>query len=729
MDIRATVQRSSLEVGEDLERLLALTIAISEARDFSSSLKIVLEAMCEITGWGYGQAWVPSGEGDYLTLSPAWHSTVERSHAQRRTFERIGFRSSESLPGSVFTSREPLRIIDVARDPRVAVTDDAHVTGFVSAMYVPVVHGEDCLAILEFLAPKARETDAALLADMMQMGTRLAYGLSRKHAIQANFEVEENFRDLVEGVVDYAILMLDVNGVVISWNAGAQRIQGYEASEVIGKEFSIFYPEESSHREPERDLKMAADNGRLEVEGWRVRKDGSRFLASVLLTPMYDGVGEIKGFSKVVRDITERRLAEAKLHHLALHDPLTGLPNRTLFMDRLEQALARIQRSSTWAAVLFMDIDHFKSINDTFGHEAGDQVLKAVAARLRVVMRPRDTVARFGGDEFVFLCEDLSGIAEITSIAERLASQVCGPLEIEGRDVDISVSIGIAMSDRSEESTLVVLQNADSAMYQAKQAGRARFEFFDDEMRKVQSGRVETEQQLRRAIEQREFCLEFQPLVRLTDSSTVGFEAFLRWNHPTRGMLGSDEFIALAEETGLIRHISSWVLDRSCAWLASQDSADTFVSVNLSACEVVQPELPKLVRATLTRHGIDAGRLVIEIKEKAAMQYYDAALRTLSQLRDLGVKVSLDDFGLGFSSLAHLQSLPLDMVKIAGPLVSDLDTAEANAAVTSAVIDLAHSIGLQVVAECVETKTQADVLKKIGCDLAQGLWFGTPACE
>ena len=557
----------------------------------------------------------------------------------------------------------------------------------------------------------------------------------RKWAEEALRQNEERFRLLVEGVKDYAIFMLDPDGKVASWNEGAHRIKGYRQQEILGRHFSVFYPEEDLKRsKPERELEIAQEKGTYEEEGWRVRKDGSRFWASVLITALWDEAGGLRGFAKVTRDITERKVLEKQLHHQAFYDLLTELPNRALFMERLEHALSRANRRSGKVAVLFVDLDNFKVINDSLGHKEGDQLLRAVAERLKPCLRPEDTAARLGGDEFTILIEDVTSVGEVVQIAERVADVLEPPFDLDEQEVFVTVSTGIALNDATQERAEDLLRHADMAMYRAKNKGKAHYELFRTNMEAEVQKRLEVESELRRALELEEFRVYYQPMVALESGKIAGVEALVRWEHPKRGLLLPEEFLAVAEETGLIVRIGRWVLREACkqaqVWQQRCPSAPPLtISVNLSTREFFHPEL---VAEILHETEVDASTLQLEITEGALTTITArSAEDILHRLKDLGVKLAIDDFGVGYSSLSYLKRFPVDFLKIdrsfIGGLKQDLNSgAWKDEEIVPAMIDMTHALGLGVVAEGVEAAKQLARLSDMRCDLAQGNYLLEP---
>jgi len=440
--------------------------------------------------------------------------------------------------------------------------------------------------------------------------------------------------------------------------------------------------------------------------------------------------GRVDGaaIGRSIRYAAERKLLEMQMAHKAMHDALTGLPNRTLFHDRLKHAVMRAKRHQSMLGVMFIDLDGFKPINDGLGHDVGDLLLKALGRRLQEGLRASDTAARFGGDEFMVLCEDVADEQHVISIAERLQAAVAEPFRIAGHDLAVSSSMGIVVSTGHEESADSLIRNADAAMYRAKRQG-VSYEMFDDGMRSRVRARARTESDLHRAIEEREFRLLYQPQVDLRSGRVVGLEALLRWDHPERGVVEPAEFLWLAEETGMITKIGEWALRQSClharAW-GARNGSPLRVSVNLSARQHRDPDLVDLVERILTETRTDPATLCLEITENVLVNDADAAAQTLHALKGLGVRLSIDEFGTGHSSLGSLKRFPLDMLKVDRSFVSGLGTDTEDAAIVTAIINLAHSLGLQTVADGVETKEQVDELRALGCDVGQGFYFARP---
>ncbi len=441
-------------------------------------------------------------------------------------------------------------------------------------------------------------------------------------------------------------------------------------------------------------------------------------------------VAFVQALANVLADALQRQATEDDIRHRALHDPLTGLPNRVLFLDRIEQALARVRRRGSLAAVLFLDLDHFKLINDTMGHHLGDELLAAAAPRIQQTVRASDTVARFGGDEFAVLLDEIKNEREAIETAERIGQMFTVPFVLAGNEHFVTASIGIAFA-QGHETASELIRDADAAMYRSKDQGRARYELFDEVMRARAVSRLRVENDLRRALDRGELLLHYQPIVSLPEREIVGAEALLRWSHPEGGLIPTREFIEVAEENGMIEPIGRWVLEHACAQAARwnrgrTDGSPVSVSVNLSPVQVVKPTFPELIAGVLEQTGLDPSLLYLEITETVMLREDQALMEVLTALKKLGARLMLDDFGTGYSSLAYLTHLPLDGLKVDRSFVDGLGTEGRDTAVAEAIIAMSKALGLQVVGEGVETGVQAAQLERIGCEMAQGFWFSRP---
>jgi diguanylate cyclase (GGDEF)-like protein/PAS domain S-box-containing protein len=461
-------------------------------------------------------------------------------------------------------------------------------------------------------------------------------------------------------------------------------------------------------------------------------KDGSVVWVREEAVLLRDEAGEPLYWQGVFYDLTERKALEERLEHRALHDYLTDLPNRQLFVDRLRKALDRTRRKrGRQVAVLFMDLDEFKIINDSLGHEAGDALLKLVAQRLRRCLRPEDSLARFGGDEFVVLIEDIEGPEVAVRVAERFTEELMGPFFLEGRELFAPSSIGIGLGDARTKTPEALLMDADTAMYRAKEEG-GTFRVFDPDMYKRAKGRLELEADLRRTLEApyERLPVYYQPMVSIPDGTIVGIEALLRWAHPEQGLLVPPGFIPMAEETGLIVPMGRWVLNEACRrareWQERYPrNAQLTIAVNISARQLRYPQLVGEVEDALRKSALDPGSLTLDITESVLVEDEGSSAGTLQRLKELGVRLAIDDFGVGYSWLSYLRYLPVDQLKLDRVLVGNLDTDDKNLAIVRAAVDLGHALGIEVVAEGVETHEEFDKLSKLGCDVGQGdYWWG-----
>jgi len=535
-------------------------------------------------------------------------------------------------------------------------------------------------------------------------------------------ELEQRYNRVIEGASEGVIITNRGDGSVMESNGAIQDYLGYTAEELVGLGLGqlVFGDAAITDTLIERLLQQK--------RAYRLRrKDGSALDAelSAALIP-YDGN---EALCIMVKDITERKQFEETLFFQANHDLLTGIPNRYLLLDRLEQALAAARREGHIVAVLLLDLDNFKIINDTYGHAVGDHLLKSVAHRLKSVVRSGDTIARLGGDEFVIVLTRIDRIESVILVAEHLLNHFSNPFVADDTEFFVSPSIGLALYPNDDESAAALLAKADTAMYNVKDKGRAGFQFFTTEMNTRVVDRMELEVGLRRALEREEFVIHYQPKVELATRRIQGMEALLRWNHPERGMVPPDTFIPLAEESGLIIMIGEWVLRTVCEQLKkwqAEGLPPMKMAVNISARQFKQHDLVERIGAILAETGLAAGLLELELTESYLMNNVDEAIAKLHMLKDMGLGLSLDDFGTGYSSLGYLKRFPVDVVKIDKSFVDDILVNPDDATIVRTIILMAHNLSMAVVAEGVETEEQLHFLAAHDCEMTQGFYFSRP---
>ena len=549
------------------------------------------------------------------------------------------------------------------------------------------------------------------------------------------------------------------NRVIQRSNRYLEQMTGHAPGALIGKSSEVLFADRADWEAAARDAYERTEPGQTHVAEVRFKRtDGSTFYCRSVGRRIDAGGDEqewiwsfddvsaeratLESLERLVAErtaelqsanarleaeISERKLAEGRARHLADHDALTGLPNRRILEDRLTQALALSYRNRKQTAAMFVDLDRFKTINDSLGHAVGDQLLKAVAERLVKQLRVGDTVCRIGGDEFVIVLPEITRGGDAAQVAQKIIDTLSDPIGLEGRDITVTPSIGISVfpEDGSDAETLI--RNADAAMYHAKEMGRSNYQFFTDQMNLAASRRLTLENDLRRAVQKNELVVYYQPISELKTGCAVMHEALLRWKHPSRGLVSPVDFIQLAEDTGLILRIGEQALRDACAW-AHKIGVDKRmpVAVNISARQFNDPKLVEMVARTLEETGLPADMLELEITESTVMRQTDVTLAMLKKLKDLGVSLAIDDFGTGYSSLAYLKRFPVNKLKIDKSFITDVPKSRDHNAIVTAIISLAHALSLRVVAEGVETEAQLEFLQGAGCDLIQGYLAGEP---
>jgi diguanylate cyclase (GGDEF)-like protein/PAS domain S-box-containing protein len=657
----------------------------------------------------------PGEHGVWLYISP-------------RLYELLGYAPEEWIA-------EPERWIGLIHpdDRRKTLEDEAGWTETTGGVHV----GEYRLRASDGRYRWIRDAATARPGD--EPGKALWFGVlsditESRDAQEALRNSEQLLRSVLETARD-AFVAIDGAGSVLEWNRRAETMFGRRRNDVLGRQLTeLVVPEHlralNPFGLPAAQGAPAADVLGTTIEMIAQRADGSEFPTELTLWPTTSGQSE--RYNGFIRDITERKHLQDELHAMAFSDALTGLANRAFFCDRLDDALALRGPAAGALVVLFLDVDDFKTINDSLGHAAGDRLLSIASERLLSCVRPGDLVARIAGDEFALLLPDVESLAHAVAIADRIGHALREPLILEGRKTAISASIGMASS--TAERTVGaddMLREADAAMYHAKRSGKNMSVVFDPSMHATALARLELQADLALALDRDEFYLNYQPYFDLATGQLAGFEALIRWNHPCRGLISPVEFIPLAEESGLIHPIGDWVVREACrqaqCWpepVAAERLPS--VNVNVSALQIQEPGLVGKVASALLASGLEAGRLVLEITEGVLMRHVEQTVVVLLELRRLGVRIAIDDFGTGYSSLSYLQDLPIDMIKIDKSFIDRLGLDRDESSMAKVIISIGQTLQLEVVAEGVERHEQVDSLRALGCDRVQGFHLGRP---
>ena len=525
------------------------------------------------------------------------------------------------------------------------------------------------------------------------------------------------------------VLVSDKYGLIVHVNRAFVQITGYQSEEVLGRQPSMFKSGRHSAEFYQVMFDALEKDGQWSGEIWNRRKSGEIYPQWQSIRVIHDDRGMLSHYVAVFSDISAIKHSQHELAHLAHHDPLTDLPNRLLFTDRTEQALAAAQQHKRGCALLLIDLDHFKIINDSLGHNVGDQLLKAVGERLQNLVDTGITLARLGGDEFAVLVEDCSQVVQAAGLAQKILDCLKEPFPLDEHQLFVSASIGISLFPSDALNAEQLLRNADSALFKAKSSGREGYALYTEELTAHAQNRIELATELRRALEQQELRVYYQPVHDLRDSRLIGVEALVRWQHPQRGLVPPGEFIPIAERTGLIAEIDGWVLENACRQMGQWQAEGrqlSFVAVNISSRLFGRHELYQQVAKVLNDTGLDPSLLELEVTESAVMEDPEVALEQLHRLRELGLSLAIDDFGTGYSSLLRLKRLPVQKLKIDQGFVAGLPCDDDDAAIVRVVIALAQSMGMQVHAEGIETVEQARFLLEQHCELGQGYWFSRP---
>ncbi len=700
-------------------------------------MQIVLERVCRHIGWSAARAFRMNEERGELVPAAQWYVEEEESFQELRDRTDEGARPSRGgLAERCARQGEAIWIEDVDDETefrrRTLPSQEVR-----SALAMPVASDGRVLAVFEFFSGARQEEDPDLLEVLEGVGQQLAEVLDRKEAEDELLLLESAVSHLEEAILVMTPDLDHPDGPMIVYvNPAVEKITGEAPDEVVGQRLGLLFGHKTDRIVRRRARLELSEGDSASGEVVAYRKDDSEFVLQWHMAPVRTGDGPMTHVVAVHRDVTDERRAEEAIRR-ADHDSLTGLPNRDLFLRRLERSVERVQKEDDddRFAVLFLDLDRFKVVNDSLGHLRGDQLLVALARRLERTVRPGDTVARFGGDEFVILLDRVDALEDVTAVARRIEQELESPFAIGSRSLYTTASIGIALSDTGYKLPEDVLRDADAAMYRAKSKGGGTYEVFDQTLYDDAVSVLRLETELHHAVDRGDFELHYQPIVSLGEGRTLGFEALLRWNHPERGLLPPGEFLGLAEETGLIVPIGHWVLDEAGRQLQSwQDRFEAAthlsLSVNLSAREFSSESVVPTIRKVLRDHSLFSGTLQIEITENALIDRPGRVEDILHELGEMGVRICLDDFGTGYSSLSYLQRFPVKVLKIdrlfVGRLANGNGAVARNEEIIRAIVALARNLELEVTAEGVETRTQLRRLQRMDCANGQGYYFSRP---
>ncbi len=719
------IQRKRAE--EEVRLLQTIAVAVGEAHDLYSALEVVLRKVCESTGWLVGQAWM-QGETGRLECVPAWHASAAGLEPFRKASLDMTFSPGVGLPGQAWAVKKPVWVRDVTQEGNFPRTMAALQSGLKAGLGVPVTADGEVIAVLEFFVREPRNEDDHLAGIVSSIAVQLGSMIGRKHTEQALRRSENQLRAIIDAEPE-CVKIVAGDGTLLQMNAaGLAMIEAGSAEQVIGKSvIGILSPE---YREPFRTFMenvLSGNKGTIEFEIIGL-KGTHRWLESHAVSMPNDRGGPPVMLS-ITRDVTDRKQAEKRLKQLAHFDSLTDLPNRMQFIERLEQAMADADRHERLVGVVFLDLDRFKYINDSLGHEKGDKLLREVAIRLGGAIRRGDTVARLSGDEFALVLADMRHVDDAIHVAQKLLDVFHQPFNVAGHELFVTASMGITLYPFDDRGAQELLRNADVAMYRAKEYGKNNYQFYVAEMTAKATERLSLENDLRSALGRGEFSLHYQPIADCRSGRIVGMEALLRWKHPTRGMISPALFIPLAEETGFIIPISEWVLRTACEqcrhW-QKQGFPSLYVAVNLSSRQFHQKDLPASIYQILQDTHLKPGSLGLEITEGLVMQQAETSINTLRELKAMDIRISIDDFGTGYSSLSYLKRFPISILKIDQSFVRDIPGDADDAAIAGTIITMAHSLGLRVVAEGVETVEQLNFMRDHGCDAMQGYYLSKP---
>ena len=694
-----------------------------------ATLVAALRAVCESEGWAAGKYWRLDEADGVLRIHAAWSADNDRLAKVLRQALQVSCGPGAGVAGAVLQSREPLWVQNLARDSRAGWTELAEQTGWNSALLAPVLWQRRVVGVLDFNATAIPEPDEQLLDLMHALGAQIGNFYARAVTLDRLRESEERYSTLVE-LAAIGISHVDVDGRFVHVNGQLCDMLGYTREELLQLTVrDISHPDDRHSTDKERARLHTGAIDSFKAEKRYLRKDGTPVWVHLTVRAKRSADGRRIHDISIVEDITERREAQSRIEYLATHDEMTGLANRTLFSELLARAVARERRHARRFGVLFLDLDRFKIVNDSLGHDGGDSLLKVVASRLVSSVRSSDVIARFGGDEFVLLVHELPNRQAASVIARNLLSLILKPVTIGEQQCRVTASIGVAIYPDDADDATTLLKRADMALYRAKEEGKNTFQFYSPDLGARSEEKIRIETCLRDALARNELSLHYQAKVDMKTGAIRGVEALLRWSHPELGSVSPTRFIPIAEECGLIVPIGHWAMTSACAqsvaWMR-QGLPPICMAVNLSPRQFLDPNLVNVVVGVLEETGIPPHLLELEITESVMSNDMDAALVKLTAIRNLGVRLAIDDFGTGYSSLSQLKRFPIDVLKIDRSFIKGIPSDKEDIAITEAILALAGSLGVRIVAEGVETVEQQAFLQRHDCHEMQGFFFSRP---
>lgn len=715
----------------------AIVGILADAVTVTDALPTVIRAICEGLDWDCGFHWSWDEPSQLLRCQEHWFRPAESlDEFVQATLGMVNEAPVEllatpsgGLVRRVWAGAKPVWLDDVARTPDFRRAPAARSAELHGAFAFPIMMEGRPWGVMEFFSHEIREPDEALLQIVRAIGSQIGQFIRRKETEQALREAEEQFRQLAGNIPQVFWICDARHHRAIYISSAFREITGLDPEKLKVRAHGWLDAVHPDDREQVVAARALAASGKYDQTFRIVKPDGSVRWVRDRAFPVYDTSGSVYRIAGICEDITDKKTAEERLAQLAHFDILTGLPNRALYLDRVRQAMAQARRHDRATGVMFLDLDRFKLANDTFGHSAGDRLLKLVGQRLADCVREGDTVGRFGGDEFGILLADMRSMEDARLVAQKVLDALQLAFELEGHEVFVTASIGISLYPADSDDEVELMKNADTAMYRAKESGRNKYEFYSRDMNARSLQRLSLESNLRHALEREEFLLHYQPKASLVTREITGFEALLRWSAGGQKLVAPGEFVPLLEDTGLIVPVGEWIIDAACRQLAAWREAGVRmvpIAINLSARQFREKNLASVFERILRAHGVDPRLLEIEITESSLMVNTDEAVRTLNRLKSLGLRLSVDDFGTGYSSLAYLRRFPLDTLKIDRSFVNEVTTNADGANITRAVIGMSRNLGLKAVAEGVETQAQLAFLYAAGCGEMQGFYFSRP---